>query len=50
MFEQRIPKDLSWRSILMKVSKKKILDKAWGEVNHGETLAVMGPSGRSLVI
>jgi ABC-type transport system involved in cytochrome bd biosynthesis fused ATPase/permease subunit len=46
MFEPRIPRDLSWKSISMKIPKKKILDTVWGEVKHGETLAVMGPSGR----
>lgn len=45
MLESRIPNDLSWQHISMATKKRKILNSVWGEVKHGETLAVMGPSG-----
>lgn len=46
MFETRVPQDLSWQHISMTIKKRKILHSVWGEVKHGETLAVMGPSGQ----
>jgi ABC-type transport system involved in cytochrome bd biosynthesis fused ATPase/permease subunit len=48
MFEPRIPNDLSWTNISLETKTRKILRNVWGEVKHGETLAVMGPSGHFL--
>lgn len=45
MFATRVPNDLSWGSISLATNNRKILRNVWGNVGHGETLAVMGPSG-----